>query len=50
MVVSTFTTYANTLKVREKITGILKDGKLIENFDITEEIYQAVKEYIKAHK
>jgi len=49
MVISTFTTYANTLKVREKITGIIKDNKLIKDFDITKEIYQAVIEYIKAH-
>jgi len=50
MVVSTFTTYANTLKVREKITGIIKADKLTKDFDITKEIYQAVIEYIKAHK
>ncbi|ACM93427.1 transcriptional regulator, TetR Family Member [Nautilia profundicola AmH] len=50
MVVSTFTTYANTLKVRERITGILKDDKLTKDFDITKEIYQTILHYIKAHK
>ncbi|GAB6074442.1 TetR/AcrR family transcriptional regulator [Nautilia lithotrophica] len=50
MVVSTFTTYANTLKVREKISGILKENKLTKDFDITSEIYQTIIHYIKAHK
>jgi AcrR family transcriptional regulator len=50
LVVSTFTTYANTLKVREKITGILKTDKLTKDFDITKEIYQTVIQYIKAQK
>jgi AcrR family transcriptional regulator len=50
MVISTFTTYANTLKVREKITGIIRNEKLEKDFNITEEIYQAVIHYIKAHK
>jgi AcrR family transcriptional regulator len=50
IIVSTFTTYTNTLKVREKITGILKTDKLIQNFDITQEIYQTLIQYIKARK
>jgi AcrR family transcriptional regulator len=50
MVMSTFTTYANTLKVREKISGILQEDRLEKDFNITDEIYQAVIHYIKAHK
>ena len=50
MVVSTFTTYANTLKLREKITGIIKSDNLIKDFDITYEIYQTIIHYIKANK
>ncbi|WP_456479042.1 TetR/AcrR family transcriptional regulator [Nautilia sp.] len=50
MVISTFTTYANTLKVREKISGILQKDRLEKDFNITEEIYKAVIHYIKAHK
>jgi len=50
IIVSTFTTYANTLKVREKITGILKEDNLVKDFNITKEIYQTMIRYIKAHK
>ncbi|AZV46076.1 hypothetical protein C3L23_01950 [Nautilia sp. PV-1] len=50
VIVSTFTTYANTLKLREKMTGIVKAENLIKDFDITEEIYQTLIQYIKAHK
>jgi len=50
LVVSTFTTYANTLKLREKISGLLKQDNLVADFNITEEIFLSVKEYIKAHR
>ena len=48
--VSTFTTYTNTLTLREKITGIIKSDKLIKDFNITHEIYQTIIHYIKASK
>ena len=50
MVVSTFTTYANTLKLREKITGIIKSDNLTKDFNITDEIYKTIIQYIKANQ
>jgi AcrR family transcriptional regulator len=50
LIISSFTTYANTLKVREKISGIVNDPKLLINFHIIDEIYNTINLYIKAHK
>ena len=50
LIVSSFTTYSNTLKVREKISSVVNDEKLLTQFDVIEEIYNTINLYIKAHK
>jgi len=50
LIISSFTTYANTLKVREKISDIVNNPKLLIDFHIIEEIYTTISLYIKAHK
>jgi len=49
LIISSFTTYLNTLKLREKIIDIIKNEKLKE-FDIKEEIYKTILLHIKAHR
>jgi len=50
LIVSSFTTYSNTLKVRSKISDVIKNEKLLTEFDVIEEIYITINLYIKAHK
>jgi len=50
LIVSSFTTYSNTLKLRETICKEIKDDKLIVEFDVIREVYEMVDLYIKATK
>ena len=50
LIISSFTTYANTLKVREKVSGIVNNPKLLVDFHIIDEIYKTITLYIKANK
>ena len=49
LIISSFTTYINTLKVREKISGVMQNNQLIIEFDVIEEIYKTINLYIKNH-
>jgi len=50
IIVSSFTTYTNTLSMREKLKNILQTKNLSEDFKITDEIYKTISLYIKARK
>jgi len=47
LIISSFTTYINTLKVREKVSGVIQNNQLIIEFDVIEEIYKTIKLYIE---
>ncbi len=50
LIVSSFTTYINTLNLRDRISNMIKNEKLIANFDIKREILKMVILYIKANR
>jgi len=45
LVISSLTTYTNTLNLRKRIQGIVENTK--EEFDITEEVYKTILNYVK---
>jgi AcrR family transcriptional regulator len=47
LIVSSFTTYSHTLTMREKISGIVQNPKLLVDFNIIDEIYTTIRLYIK---
>jgi len=46
LIVASFTTYTNTLEVRKKVSKVL-NNKIVTEFDVIDEIYKVIKEYIK---
>jgi len=46
LIVSSFTSYINTIAVRKKISKVWDDKFEVE-FDVIEEIYKVIKEYVK---
>jgi AcrR family transcriptional regulator len=47
LIVSSFTTYAHTLTMREKISDIVQSPQLTVDFNVIDEIYTMVNLYIK---
>ncbi len=50
LIVSSFTTYSHTLKMRETISGIVQSPKLLIDFNIIDEIYNTIDLYIKGRE
>jgi len=46
LIISSFTTYINTLEIRKKVSDVVKENNLIIEFDVIEEIYKMINLYI----